>query len=105
MEFDTVTIGDTRHVLTVEIVGLADLIAVQVVNVHIWRPGDEAFVIDGSVVDAVARTITFDIGSFLTDEATEVAVYDVEYQLGFFDANEETWPPEPDKLPVRAPGA
>jgi len=105
VKFDPVVIGDTAKALGVQLGGLANLDAVASIAVHVWFPGLPVTTIAATIVSSPLRTISFNIGAFLTNVATQALTYFVEYELTYTSGLKETWPPEPDLLPVRAQGA
>jgi hypothetical protein len=80
--------GDANDTLTATFNGVQDLLGISAIEAHVWRNDVASTTLTATVTDAAARTVSVDLGSWITTAAP--AVYFVEIQA--------TWTGSPAKV-------
>jgi hypothetical protein len=95
-------VGDSRLVV---LDGIDDLTTVSSIEAHVWRRGMDPVTLTAAVTDAIARTVTVQLGTSGGWLPTaEPGMYNVEIEATL-GSTVLTWPNgAPDQLEVRAQG-
>lgn len=95
-------VGDSGDTRIIRIDGVDDLDAVSAARAFVWKPGVAPATLTAAVVDATARTVSVELGTWLQNTATAGDwLFEIELDTA---SSSLTWPSTPATLHVRAEG-